>query len=295
MGGHAAGKRASAIAVHSLAASVLNAMSWQLDSRVHLDNDLEQELQAAMESCQQQIEAFAAANVGTKGMGTTLTMAYVHWPEVYVVHVGDTRCYLLHNDTFEQITTDQTLAQQLVEQGALQPAEARESWFTHVLMNCLGGGKAGVRTEIYKRTLTYGDTLLLCSDGLTTCVSDEKIRTLLGGNERSQEICRQLINAGNEAGGLDNITVVVVRLGQPRPESAQTFEQAVVLEDEPVEPEIVPVPLALRRPESVAAPVRMPLDANGRCSSHSSSWLDCTRHQRGVKTSRPHLLAGVQD
>jgi serine/threonine protein phosphatase PrpC len=248
MGGHAAGKRASTIAVNSLAASVLNAMSWPPDSRENRDKDLKQELQAAMEYCQQQIEACATANVETKGMGTTLTMAYVLWPEVYVVHVGDSRCYLLHNDKLEQITTDQTLAQQLVEQGALQPSEAKGSRFSHVLMSCLGGGKSGLRTQIHKRTLTYGDTLLLCTDGLTTCVPDEKVRTLLGRNERSRDICRRLIDAGNDSGSPDNLTVVVVRLGHTQPESPQVSKQQAILEDDPVEPDVIPVPLAIRCP-----------------------------------------------
>jgi len=247
MGGHAAGKRASTIAVNSLAESVLNTLSWSLGLGGNQETILEQELQAAMERCQRQIEACASATAETHGMGTTLTMAYLLWPRLYVVHAGDSRCYLLRDNQLGQITTDQTMAQKLVEQGALQPAEAQQSRWSHVLWSCLGGGNEWLRTEIYKCTLTYGDTLLLCTDGLTSCIGDQQIRTLLSGTERAQDCCRQLIHAANEAGGPDNITVVVVRLAHTQQPVAEARQQAAVSE-ESVNAPGVPVPLFLRWP-----------------------------------------------
>jgi protein phosphatase len=138
-------------------------------------------------------------------------MAYILWPRLYVVHVGDSRCYLFRPPRLEQITTDQTMAQQLVERGVLAAEEAPQSRWSHVLWSCLGGAKREMNAEVYKATLAAGDTLLLCTDGLTGGVRDDKIVELLRQGGNAQEMCERLVAAANEAGGKDNITVVVAR------------------------------------------------------------------------------------
>ena len=127
MGGHAEGKRASTIAVQTLAHYVLNTMSWFYRLQEGHEADLQEELQAALEECQKSIEVAASASAERRGMGTTLTMAYVLWPRLYVVHAGDSRCYLLRDARLERVTTDHTMAQQLVDRGALPAEEAQGS------------------------------------------------------------------------------------------------------------------------------------------------------------------------
>src|SRR5262249_53508250 len=155
------------------------------------------------------IETVAAARPEQRGMGTTLTMAYLLWPRLYVVHVGDSRCYLLRSPRLVRITKDQTMAQQLVERSVLAPEEAPQSRWSHVLWSCLGGNSRQLSAEVYKATLTLGDTLLLCTDGLTNQLRDEDLLRLLQQSGSAEETCRRLVAAANDAGGSDNITVVV--------------------------------------------------------------------------------------
>jgi protein phosphatase len=144
-------------------------------------------------------------------MGTTLTMVYVLWPRAYVVHVGDSRCYLLRDDRLEQITRDHTVAQRFVEEGRLQPEEAENSRYSCILWNALGGGSTEVSPEVYKVSLEPEDTVLLCTDGLTKHVEDPRLQELLGGQQGNEEICHRLVDAAIDAGGTDNITAVIAR------------------------------------------------------------------------------------
>jgi protein phosphatase len=211
MGGHAAGKQASTIAVEAMQHHVLNAMPWFFRLHDCREDDFIDELKASMESCQQSIERAAAANPARRGMGTTLTMAYVLWPRLYVVHAGDSRCYLFRGGRLERITTDHTVAQQLVDRGAIPAAEAQQSRWSHMLWNCLGGGTHDLTPEVYKATLEVGDTLLFCTDGLTTCVREESMASVLKENLSAEQACRRLVDAAHQVGARDNVTVVVAR------------------------------------------------------------------------------------
>jgi protein phosphatase len=211
MGGHAAGRQASALAVQSLEHYMLNIMPWFFQLQPDQETDLQEELKSTMEACQRSLEAAAAARPEQRGMGTTLTMAFLLWPRLYVVHVGDSRCYLLHPPRLLRITKDQTMAQQLVEKSVLTPEEAPQSRWSHVLWSCLGGHSRQFSVEVYRANLTAGDTLLLCTDGLTGQLRDEDLLRLLHQHASAEETCRRLVAAANEAGGSDNITVVVAR------------------------------------------------------------------------------------
>jgi protein phosphatase len=209
MGGHSAGGRASSLAVDALARYVLNTMPWFLRLQGGGEDDLLDELKTALERCQERIEAEASANETRRDMGTTLTMAYLLWPRLYVVHAGDSRCYLLRGGRLEQVTHDHTVAQQLVDRGALSQRDAGESRWSHVLWNCLGGGTHALSPEAYKAALQVGDAVLLCTDGLSKCVPDARIAALLGEARTAEEACRRLTDAANAAGGPDNVTTVV--------------------------------------------------------------------------------------
>jgi protein phosphatase len=227
MGGHAAGKRASTIAVDTLANYVLNTLSWFLEEPNCEEDILKEEFKAALTRCQKQIEAQAAASSEARGMGTTLTVAYVLWPRLCVVHAGDSRCYLLRGERLQQLTTDQTMAQKLVERGALTADEAKVSRWSHILWNCLGGGSPELSVEINQTTLRLGDSLLLCTDGLTGEIDNERIRNLLRGSPSAEDACRQLVAAATEAGGRDNVTVVVARFRDVQETAEQARREAI--------------------------------------------------------------------
>jgi len=226
MGGHAAGKQASAIAVQALQHYVLNTMPWFFRLEESRESDFQDEMKASLEACQQSIETAAAATPARRGMGTTLTMAYVLWPRLYVVHVGDSRCYLYRPPALEQITRDHTVAQQLVDRGRLPPADAPKSRWSHMLWNCLGGGSSGLWPEVYKATLHVGDTLLFCTDGLTKCVEDQAIAGVLKQDRSAEETCSRLVGAAKEAGAPDNVTVVVARFRDAERLEKQARRQA---------------------------------------------------------------------
>jgi protein phosphatase len=216
MGGMAAGELASSTALRTLINYIMNIMPWFFRLDPKTEDDLKGEIKSAIERCQSSIESLVDVTPSLEGMGTTLTMAYLLWPRAYFVHIGDSRAFILRNGKLQQITRDHTVAQQLVEKGAMQPDAAKESRLSNVLWNVIGGRDGISRTEpeIYKIRLESGDTLLLCTDGLTAHVQDSMIAYMLNMKTDAKKACRQLVNAANEAGGTDNITVVVARFLQ---------------------------------------------------------------------------------
>jgi len=148
-----------------------------------------------------------------RGGATTLTMVAVLWPRAYLVQVGDSRCYRLRDRKLERISKDQTVAQELIEAGALTQTEAHRSPFKSVLASALGGRDAVPQTMA--SDCRWDDVMLLCSDGLTRHVSDEEIETELKGIKSSEASCRRLVALALERGGEDNVTVIISRL-KPR-------------------------------------------------------------------------------
>jgi protein phosphatase len=208
MGGHAGGGRASRIAVDTLARYVLNTMPWFFRLDVSHPDELEQVLASALETCEAHIADAENRNPGTPDMGTTVTMAYLLWPRLYVVHAGDSRCYLHRGGELHRITIDHTLGQRLADRGLPVPRHAPR--FVRTLWNVVGGTPK-VRPDVYRAELELGDSLLLCTDGLTGHLGDGEIGMLLGGADTPEHACRRLIDAALERGGQDNVTVVVAR------------------------------------------------------------------------------------
>src|SRR5262245_805761 len=207
MGGHAAGKRASALAVDGIVAYVLGTLPWFFRLREGDEEHFLDDLRQALAFCQERLQAEARRVPAARGMGTTLTMAYLIWPRVYVVHAGDSRCYLRRGDRLWRVTRDHTMAEQLAEKGMLD--DPQDSRFSHVLWNVVGGGTDELAPEVYRGDLALGDSLLLCSDGLSRHVKDDEIARLLGAGVSAEETCRRLVDAANAGGGSDNITAVV--------------------------------------------------------------------------------------
>lgn len=222
MGGHQGGNRASYLAIDLLINQLLNSMHWFSSSETDVterEAGFIEDLKKLMKHAHEAIEKEARAEVGKKGMGTTLTVAYVIWPWMYVLHAGDSRCYLLRNGELRQLTRDHTVSNQLIEKGGMSAEEANNSRWSNVLYNALGAGAAEVVPEVHKVPLLPGDTIMLCTDGLYRHVRDTEIRQLLDTDLEPFESCRSLIELANFRGGLDNITTVVARLGEPEDDS----------------------------------------------------------------------------
>jgi protein phosphatase len=143
------------------------------------------------------------------GMGTTLTAARSLGRDLVITHVGDSRAYLLRGGNLLRLTRDHTFAQLLVDAGQLAPADVAHSPHRHVLTNALGGSSADVQVDTDRLRLEDGDRLLLCSDGLTDLVDDGSIASILLETTRSSDACDRLVQRALDAGGRDNVTVIV--------------------------------------------------------------------------------------
>jgi PPM family protein phosphatase len=143
------------------------------------------------------------------GMGTTVTAAFMDNDELHLAHVGDSRGYLMRNGEFNQITEDHTLVHRMVQEGKITAAEAEHHPQRSILIRALGV-EDPVEVDEFTVAVQDGDRILLCSDGLYSMVPDERTKEVLLSTRDPQEACKQLVQMANEAGGLDNITVVIL-------------------------------------------------------------------------------------
>ena len=228
MGGEAAGERACTIAVDQVTTYVLNSLAWCFRLEEGSEQDFEDHLKEALRSCQRSIQSAVGKHPEMKSMGTTMTMVYIVWPRAFVVHVGDSRCYLLRDHQLDQITVDHTMSEIMVEAGQMSREEARHSPMGNALWNVLGGRSDELLVDIYKITLERDDILLLCTDGLYDMVPHEKLEELLSSRTSAEVTCRKLVDLANENGGRDNITVIVSHFLSPQLDEARAFVEAEV-------------------------------------------------------------------
>lgn len=240
MGGHAAGQRASSVALDHMISQLLN----RVHCFFHLDQGRDDTFVEALKDLLQQSHAKilteAAGNAAERGMGTTLTMAYITWPRLYVVHVGDSRCYLIRRGRCEQLTTDHTLARKLVDSGGITPGKELKSRWSNVLWNVLGGkGEHDLVAEVRRAELLEGDIVLLCSDGLSRYLSIETLAEVVTeGRNDMRSTCHRLVGLANAAGGEDNITVVVCKPPKQKVDDELPFRETPLLES-PNDPKTV--------------------------------------------------------
>jgi protein phosphatase len=211
MGGHQAGEQASSLTVRTIEWFMLNTLKWFFHLQGPEEKNVLSEFQTALRQADRTLFEQAERHPELHGMGTTVTMAYQLGPELFIVHVGDSRGYLLRGGRLHRLTSDHTLTAELVRRGALDPEDAARHPYRHVITNCVGGTEPGVSVEARKLDLGAGDVLLLCSDGLSEMVDDEIIRGVLAGQADPRAACEDLVNRANAAGGKDNITVIVAR------------------------------------------------------------------------------------
>lgn len=214
IGGGPAGDVASRMAIEEVSEFVLNSMHWLHAKDPFPSETFVTDLVAAINKTHREVRRYADNHAGRQGMGTTLTLAYIVWPNLYVIHVGDSRCYHQQHDKLLRITTDQTIAQSLCEQGVIKPDEVETSQYGNVLWSCIGAVDDPTAV-IYQRKLEFGDVVMLCSDGVTRHLSDKQLGELLRSPMPCKEICRTVVDRCNEAGGADNISIVLTRCLRP--------------------------------------------------------------------------------
>jgi serine/threonine protein phosphatase PrpC len=208
MGGEKAGEVASALVVEGFARALESAPVGTPPAA---------QLKHAAAAAHLAVAAEARAH-DRRGMGATLTAVFLTGRSAYVAEVGDSRAYLLRAGHLRQLTRDQSVAQALMDAGAIAPGEAKVSPMKDVLLQAMGHDSA-VQVALGKLALRDRDCLLLCSDGLTRAVTDEEIRRAVLESAGLDVACRRLIEMANQRGGEDNVTVVLAGVGGDLPAS----------------------------------------------------------------------------
>jgi PPM family protein phosphatase len=278
MGGAQAGEVASGLAATAF-------------REFHAADDLApvERVAAIIKEANRRIYERARADAQASGMGTTITAALVIGERIYIGHVGDSRAYLLRDDSLEQLTEDHSLVADLLRSGRLTPQEAETHPQRSVITRALGTDPE-VEVDAYSIEAKPGDVVLLCSDGLTTMIDDEAILRLVRESSGLDAAARALVKAANRSGGEDNITAVLFRLeaGEPVSRTQGNGHEEVSAQDledtlsglelpselpEPTEPTAVFRPSELAGWEPVQAPRRATASRPAPPAQRQGRWL----------------------
>jgi serine/threonine protein phosphatase PrpC len=201
MGGAKAGEVASATAIEVF------------EGEGESSEGTESQLARIVREANRRIHALAVSDESFRGMGTTLTAAKITGNDVGLAHVGDSRAYLLRNGELEQLTRDHSLVAELERSGQITPEAAEHHPQRSIITRALGP-EPDVEVDTYTIAGRDGDLFMICSDGLTSMISDEEVRSILRSAGGLDDAAEALVRAANQSGGRDNITVVLFRLGE---------------------------------------------------------------------------------
>ncbi|PWC05629.1 PP2C family protein-serine/threonine phosphatase [Agromyces badenianii] len=206
MGGHAGGDVASAIATRRIA-----------EADVDYGNTAEAgaSLEGALIAANRQLAATVADHSELTGMGTTVSALLLVGDRVVISHIGDSRIYLLRSGELSQISTDHTFVQRLVDAGRITAEEAMVHPRRSVLMRVLGDVEASPEIDAMVLDTRSGDRWMLCSDGLSGVVSFDEIHELMSADAGAKQVADRLVKASLDGGAPDNVTVVVLDIGEP--------------------------------------------------------------------------------
>lgn len=207
MGGHVNGHIASKIASRIAAHNIIDQLYMPL--LTDEDTSFQTPIQEVMTAAVQTANSAVFRSDPDNDSGTTLTIALVLGPRLYIAHVGDSRIYLFNEGKLEPISTDHSLVQRLQDVGQMTAEEATIYQYRHVLLRAVGQTEQ-VDVDTYMRRLPKSGRLLLCSDGLPTMVSDAKIEEIIAQDKPVEETANHLLQVALDAGGYDNITIVLV-------------------------------------------------------------------------------------
>ena len=207
MGGAAAGEIASSMAAQHIYEHLTG--NWSSDPE-NSASRFAIRMREAVEYANGQIHSYAGEHPEVRGMGTTLTAAGVYGTQLYLAQIGDSRAYLIRSGLAYQLTKDQSLTQRLVDAGELTEEEAETNVRRNIILQALGPDPR-VKVVLSIQSLSRGDVLVVCSDGLSGLVRKTEIAEMVAMEPNLAEVCQQLIELANERGGPDNITVVTAR------------------------------------------------------------------------------------
>lgn len=211
MGGYNAGEVASGMAVAFISLELGRWLS-QFDSQASA-REIRRTMEICVENVNHSIFNAACSNHDYEGMGTTLVVAVFQEGRLVLGHIGDSRCYRLRGQVFQQITKDHSLLQEQVDAGLMTPEQALTAPHKNLITRALGVDEV-VSVEINEHRVELGDVYMMCSDGLSDMVRDAAMAAILGAPGTLQQKALLLVAAANEAGGRDNISVVLVRAAE---------------------------------------------------------------------------------
>ncbi|MEM9658686.1 MAG: protein phosphatase 2C domain-containing protein [Planctomycetota bacterium] len=206
MGGERFGEFASRMALRKMFELANRATSWVMRITDAETQQVRQRVEAYVQQIQRALREYTRKHPVTAGMGTTWTSVHLMPPHALLVHLGDSRAYLMHDGELRQLTRDETMAQAFIDAG-MDPASV--SRFRHVLINSFGGDNDDVTAQTRQLLFGAGDQLLLCTDGLTDMVDEATIAQQLKLSRSPQEACDALVACALANGGKDNVTVAL--------------------------------------------------------------------------------------
>ena len=209
MGGHKAGEVASNLAISTIIRHYESSKQKILNKEMFIPQFLNESVELANDNLIEE----ASGDDELKGMGTTVTMCLILDNEVYIGHVGDSRAYLLRDGELSQITQDHSLVGELLRIGSITKDEAVNHPKKNIITRALGSNPK-INVDVFNRELQNEDKIILCTDGLTNMVTEEKILEILLSSEIPSAVCSTLVNISNEAGGIDNTTIMIIKAKQ---------------------------------------------------------------------------------
>jgi len=202
MGGHRAGEVASKTAVETFVENFYKKIKPE---------NIKQALSFSMNSANKEVYRKSITKFEYEGMGTTFTCCYIHDSTADIVHVGDSRLYVKSEGNFKLLTSDHTIVGELYRSGKISYEETFNHPKRNFLTNVLGIAES-IEPDFFTAKLKPGSTILLCSDGLNSMLRDSHILKIINKFSSSEDIAQNLVNSAKRKGGLDNITVIVVKI-----------------------------------------------------------------------------------
>ncbi len=204
MGGHNGGEIASKMAVEIISNKLL-------EGQFKNESEISKAIKESIESANTNIYLESVKNEKLKGMGTTVTLAYIIGDKLYIGHVGDSRAYIIRDNEMNQITWDHSYVNELIKSGSITREEAKNHPKKNVITRAVGTSSI-LEVDLYWENIGKDDIILLCSDGLTNMVEEEDILSVFKNNYSMENSCNILINMANNRGGKDNITIVAMKM-----------------------------------------------------------------------------------
>ncbi len=222
MGGHQGGSRAAELTIRIVIDQLCGMTDWRLAIDASKRNEFQSVLQAIVSRAHRAVVSESRDDPSFRGMGTTLTLALAIEHDLWLAHVGDSRCYLIRNGAISKLTRDHTVADQIAARGGLNPSFLENSPWSNVLWNAIGADAEEVVADVTHQITKIGDRYVLCSDGLNKHLNDAEVSKLVVEAPHPSQACDALVASAVERGGTDNVTTIVFEVRETIDDSAIT-------------------------------------------------------------------------